>query len=70
MRMTKELRGNVWIRVTTPTDRKMLVHVAHLVRVDTWSEGALLYMSNDKSSIAVLESVDEIEALVDEAAAE
>ena len=58
-----------WIQVTTPPDHKMLVLLAHLVRVDTWSEGALLYMSNDKSSISVLESVDEIEALLDKASA-
>ena len=59
-----------WIRVTTPADRKMLVSVAHLVRVDTWTDGALLYMSNDKLSLSVLESVDEIAVLLDEAAAE
>ena len=58
-----------WIRVTITTDRKMLVRVADLVRVDTGSKGALLYMSNDKSSISVLESVDEIAVLLDEAAA-
>ena len=58
-----------WIRVTTPRDYKMLVRVADLVSVYEQHSGVFLVMRDDKSRIGVLESVDEIAVLLDEAAA-